>query len=209
MKYFIIGDVHACLHTYKYFLKKYWNPQKEILIQVGDIANKGSHTFETLLFSMELSKKYPENFIQLKGNNEHILQKALHEGTIPKKLIKTLEIKEVKKEKFIKWLTGLPHFWENDAFFVSHAGIDKNNSYPVRKDDLKIIYTRENLKNIGKAQFVGHVFVESPFHNTIKNIWYLDTGTGLGKKLSGVKVKSGGSVIDIISTEVKKKDFEK
>ncbi|MFV0531557.1 MAG: metallophosphoesterase [Flavobacteriales bacterium] len=208
MKYFIVGDVHGCVNTYKLFLETYWNPQKEILIQIGDMANKGKHTYETLLFSMELSKKYPENFIQLKGNNDHLLSKKLKERGFSKEVEKLLKINKIKKNDLINWLGSLPHFWENDNFFVSHAGIDKNSDYPVKKEDLKIIYTREKLKNIGKTQFIGHVLVEMPLYDKSKNIWYLDTGAGFCKRLSGVKVKSNGKVTDIISTKVKKKDFQ-
>ncbi|APD07642.1 protein-serine/threonine phosphatase [Flavobacteriaceae bacterium UJ101] len=207
MKYFIVGDVHGCVNTYKAFLEKYWNPQKEILIQVGDIANKGKFTYETILFSMELSKKYPENFVQLKGNNDHILYKELQEKGFSKEIKQLLEEREIEEDSVVNWLGGLLHFWENDTIFVSHAGVDKNNNYPVKEDDLRIVYTREKLKNIGKMQFIGHVLVEAPFYNKEKNIWYLDTGAGFRKKLSGVKVKLNGKVTDIISTKVKKKDF--
>lgn len=207
MKYFIVGDVHGCVNTYRSFLEKYWNPQKEILIQVGDIANKGKYTYETILFSIELSKKYPENFIQLKGNNDHLLYKELKTKGFSKKNMELLIKHGVDEKSFLKWLNALPHFWENSTFFVSHAGIDKNNNYPVKQEDLKIIYTREKLKNIGKMQFVGHVLVETPFYDKDKNIWYLDTGAGFRKKLSGVKVKANGKVTDIISTKVKKRDF--
>ncbi len=207
MKYFIIGDVHGCVNTYKSFLEAYWSPQKEVLIQVGDMANKGKYTYETILFSMELSKKYPENFIQLKGNNDHLLLKKLKEKGFSKKAEKLLNENKVEKQDFLNWLDELPHFWENETFFISHAGVDKNNNYPVKQDDLKIIYTREKLKNIGKMQFVGHVLVEVPSYDKSKNIWYLDTGAGFRKKLSGVKVKVNGKVTDIISTNIKRKDF--
>ncbi|MFV0237533.1 MAG: metallophosphoesterase [Flavobacteriales bacterium] len=209
MKYFIVGDVHGCVNTYKAFLEKYWDPRKEILIQVGDIVNKGKYPYETILFSMGLSKKYPENFIQLKGNNDHILHKELKEEGFSQRVKKMLEEKGLKGNSIINWLGGLPHFWENETVFVSHAGIDKKNNYPVKQENLRIIYTREELKNIGKMQFVGHVLVEAPFYDKEKNIWYLDTGAGFQKKLSGVKVKLNGKVTDIISTKIKKKDFLK
>ncbi len=207
MKYFIVGDVHGCMNTYKSLLEKYWNPQKEILIQVGDIVNKGKHTYDTILFSMELAKKYPENFIQLRGNNDHLLYRELKEKGFSLKVRKFLGERGANEEEIIEWLGSFSHFWENETLFISHAGVDKNNNYPVKPDDLKIIYTREKLKNIGKKQFVGHVIVEAPLYDKSKNIWYLDTGAGFGKKLSGVKVKSNGKVTDIISIKVKNKDF--
>ncbi len=207
MKYLIVGDVHGSVNTYKAFLEKYWNPQKEVLIQVGDIANKGKYTFETILLSMELSKKYPENFIQIKGNNDHLLFKQLKDEGFSDDVKSLINKKNFEEEEVLNWLDQMLHFWENETFFVSHAGVDKNNNYPVTQENLKIVYTREKLKNIGKMQFVGHVLVGTPFYDKSKNIWYLDTGAGYKKKLSGVKVKSSGKVTDIISINVKKKDI--
>ena len=208
MKFLIVGDVHGCFYTYQSFLEKYWDPETEILIQVGDVMNKGKYTYQSIAFSMELAQKYPEKFIQLKGNNEHISeQKWIKNPAVSDSFKKVLKSYGFRPEDMIDWITNLPHFYETEHFLISHAGVDKKNKLPITADNLPILYTKEKLIYVGKIQVIGHTFVEYPTFDKSTQCWYLDTGAGSGKMLSGIKMRKSGRVTDIVSSIIKKKDI--
>jgi len=56
MRVFIIGDVHGCYHTFLAMLE-FWNKDEEMLIQIGDLIDRGSYSPEVLQHAMMLSKK--------------------------------------------------------------------------------------------------------------------------------------------------------
>lgn len=204
--YFIIGDVHGCYYTLKEMLDKHWDKHTEKLIILGDVVNKGKHTFAVLEYLINLKEKYPKQFILLKGNNEYLFEKYYRESL-------TLYAKQ-KFENYnlyyievLNWLDELPHFWENGKIFASHAGVPaKMNGL---EKELEYIFNKKKLKNISKTQFVGHVVVDEPKYDKESNAWYLDTGAGHGKKLTGAKVNSDGEVLSFVSIDVNRKDIPK
>jgi serine/threonine protein phosphatase 1 len=42
MNLLVIGDIHGCYYTFQMLLDKFWDSEKELLIQVGDIIDKES-----------------------------------------------------------------------------------------------------------------------------------------------------------------------
>ncbi len=70
MELLVIGDVHGCFHTFSALINEHWNRDKQILVQLGDLIDRGRHSPETLLYAIELQKEYPTNVCFLKGNHE-------------------------------------------------------------------------------------------------------------------------------------------
>jgi len=67
MNLFIIGDVHGCYNTFSAMLE-FWEPEKEILIQLGDLIDRGNFTPQLVKLCRELEDKHKAVF--LKGNHE-------------------------------------------------------------------------------------------------------------------------------------------
>ncbi|QNP51115.1 metallophosphoesterase [Hymenobacter qilianensis] len=69
MNLFIVGDVHGCYFTFLELLQ-HWNPAREMLIQVGDLVDRGNFSPETVAAAISLNLKHPKQTVFLKGNHE-------------------------------------------------------------------------------------------------------------------------------------------
>ena len=70
MKVFIVGDVHGCYHTFKQLIEDHWNKKDEYLVLVGDLINKGPHSFEAFSYFLTLKEEYPYQVFLIRGNHE-------------------------------------------------------------------------------------------------------------------------------------------
>ncbi|MGP2569862.1 metallophosphoesterase [Ornithobacterium rhinotracheale] len=202
MSYFIIGDIHGCYYALEEMLA-HWNPAKEKLILLGDLVHKGKHSYAVLEKVIQLQKKYPEKVIVLKGNNDEIFQQRYEENiTLSDK--QKFETYNLNYLSVLQWLEELPHFYEDAKIFASHAG------FPARADEengeIDFLFHKGELKKLKKTQFLGHVVVEEPKFVKDKKAWYLDTGAGWGKSLTGIKLSKKAKVNQVISISVTKKD---
>ena len=62
MNLFIVGDIHGCYYTFKSLLQRYWDEKNEVLIQVGDLIDRGNHTPQTIMYCKELQQKHKAVF---------------------------------------------------------------------------------------------------------------------------------------------------
>lgn len=206
MSYFIVGDVHGCYYTLRKLLESSWNPEQEKLVLLGDFVNKGKHTFAVLEYLIKLQAQSGGNMVILKGNNEYLFEEYYRDSlTLSAK--QKFEIYNLNYLKTLDWLRNLPHQWQNGVVYASHGGIAEDSEFPIDDDDLRVLFNRKPLKNIGKRQFLGHIVVDEPTFDEVAGAWYLDTGAGFGKKLTGVKVSLVGNVEEIISLPVHEKDI--
>lgn len=60
------GDVHGCFHTFTKLINEHWNSGKLILVQLGDLSDRGKFSPETILYAIELQKTIPIKFTFLK-----------------------------------------------------------------------------------------------------------------------------------------------
>jgi serine/threonine protein phosphatase 1 len=77
MNFFVIADVHGCFYTHRELLP-HWRPAEEILVQVGDLVDRGNYSPETVELYRYLSQEHPEQTIFLQGN--HAWGLAQHRG---------------------------------------------------------------------------------------------------------------------------------
>jgi serine/threonine protein phosphatase 1 len=208
MKHFIIGDIHGCYFTLQEMLKN-WDSNQEKLILLGDYVNKGKHTFAVLEFLMELDKKFPNQIVMLKGNNDYLFEEYFRDS-ISLSSKQKFEMYNLNYLQTLDWMQELPHQYVNGTVYASHAGISEDSIFPLdQEDDLEVLFNRKPLKNIQKRQFLGHIVVEEPLFDEQANAWYLDTGAGLGKRLTGVKVEEDGEISEMICLEVDQRDIAK
>lgn len=206
MNYFIIGDVHGCYYTLREMLDNHWHSADEKLVILGDFVNKGKHTFAVLEFLIKLKEKLGERMVILKGNNEYLFEEY-YRDSITLSAKQKFENYNLDYIQTLNWMNNLPHQWQNGVVYASHAGVAEDAEFPVDDDDVQILFNRKPLKNIGKRQFVGHVVMDEPKFDESSDAWYLDTGAGFGKKLTAARVENTGTVNEIISLEVNKKDI--
>ncbi len=204
MNLLIVGDVHGCYHTFKKLVKENWNPEEELLIQIGDLINKGPHSGLCLKYWRKLEKRHPERTILIRGNHEQFL---INGGRFLKETVKGVSLEEsienagLKVSKVRKRLAKTPLKWENEHLLVTHAGVSKSavNPYSTTARD-GVLFNKGPLKNLTKLQIKGHSIVEGnkPLFSTSENAWYLDTGAWVKKYLSAMKFTADGVKLEVI-----------
>jgi serine/threonine protein phosphatase 1 len=65
---------------FRELLGKFWNYKKEILIQVGNLIDRGKFSPNTVEYCKKLSSELPNNTIFLKGNHEFEIIKHYYNG---------------------------------------------------------------------------------------------------------------------------------
>jgi serine/threonine protein phosphatase 1 len=205
---FVVGDVHGCYHTYRKLIEDHWNPEKETLIQLGDLLNRGRHSSLCLDFSLELQEKYPDRTYFLLGNHEYHLLSYLR-GKPKYKWVRqgsAQVLKELSKEpdryaQFIKWIIDRPLAIETPNVFVSHAGWSRNAVSPFKRSVRQsLIHNRAALKNLGKMQVIGHIPSKDGkvIFKEKANAWQIDSSACLGYSLSGIHISPKAKVKEIV-----------
>ena len=63
----VVGDVHDYYFTFKEFLDSHWNPEEDIVMQLGYLINMGLHSVDCLELAMETDKKDGKRAMLLMG----------------------------------------------------------------------------------------------------------------------------------------------
>ncbi|EHI99529.1 metallophosphoesterase [Clostridium sp. DL-VIII] len=148
-----ISDIHGNLSAFKRVLEKICFTEKDILILVGDLIEKGEMSLKTLRYIMEISM-IREVYV-VSGNcdtvwediksevdDENLLRYMMfRKNSILNEMCQELSIEVDEKSdiKYIKeqirqnfscelnWLEQLPHIIETEKFIFAHAGITSDN----------------------------------------------------------------------------------
>ncbi|WP_442602251.1 metallophosphoesterase family protein [Paenibacillus sp. KN14-4R] len=208
MNLLVVGDVHGCYHTFRKLVEDNWNPEQEILVQLGDLIDRGNFTPETLHYARELKELYGEKAVFLKGNHEFELMEHIFHGPNHNWLrqcgqvtLEQLQKANMELSDVTNWIEGLPLRWENEHIFVSHAGISIAANDPFEEDSpVSVLWNRSPLKHIGKLQIIGHTPCPSgkPEYDRSAHAWNIDTGAYKPNGLSALKVTPDGEVIEIV-----------
>lgn len=208
----VIGDIHGCLYTLQNLVgqikQKY--PSIEIYT-VGDLVDRGNFSYEVIEFIKS------ENIKFTPGNHDYMMyyfiKHPTHEFGKPwpyngyETTLMSYNEHFDKLSEHLELIIKNPLFYNLEDCFISHAGISKNmktqlpNNFqdnPKTLDDIiaanlnsesGILWTRENLLNIGKLQVVGHTVKKKVTLNDKSNAVYIDTGAFLGNKMCAVIVE--------------------
>lgn len=216
MNILIVGDIHGCYFTFKKLLDEHWDKEEELLIQVGDLIDRGKFSPETVRYCRELKLRYPDNVVFLKGNHEYEIIEHYYNGPndnwlrqCGKETIEQYEAINTNLEEDIKWFSHMPLYWTNEGIFASHAGIAKNCDNPFDEtNSLSVIWNRGELKNIRKLQVIGHTpcVGNNPTYDEISNTWSIDTGSGYGGNLTALRLSSEGDLLEVIKIKTLKED---
>ncbi|MFP7298671.1 metallophosphoesterase family protein [Neobacillus niacini] len=214
MNFLVIGDVHGCYYTFKNMLTKHWNKENEVLIQLGDIIDRGKNSPRMVQFARQLTADFPDKAVFLKGNHEfEIIDHFVNQPNANwlrqcgEETLRQYEQEGRDCQSDVKWMQKLPLYWENDHLFVSHAGIAEEAADPFKEDDgYSVLWNRSPLKNIHKLQVIGHTPCDEPKYDVHSHSWNIDTGAAYSGYLTGVKINPNGEVIEFIKEVTDSRD---
>ena len=193
-KTFIVGDVHGCFKEFLSLLKKaHYSTKTHRLILVGDIINRGPYSLEMLKWVKK------EGARLVRGNHEQSFLCGAKDNLSP-------ALKKLKKDMkqslnpWLKWLSNLPFYIEEESFFVVHAGLVPGE-HPKCSDPHFLMNIRtwdgkgQDIKSANnppwhsyykgsKLVIYGHW--ASQGLKVKKNSIGLDSGCVYGHKLSGI-----------------------
>ena len=69
MRTIIIGDIHGCNHMFQALLDRVTPRADDILVLLGDLFDRGSESWEVFQTVQNLSARFGERFILLRGNH--------------------------------------------------------------------------------------------------------------------------------------------
>lgn len=212
---FLIGDVHGCYNTFEKVISS-WNPENEILIQVGDLIDRGNFSRSVIQFCKKLEANHPGRTIFIMGNHEWMLLDYFYGNDNynwlkkhGRKILWDYELNEIDHTKDLEWIKKLNISWENEYVIVSHAGITNSTSAMDPSDEKGLLWNKQPLKKLNKVQVHGHKPLSSraPVYNTETNSWNIDTGGCYGNGISALRLKHTGELIQTLFFETLKNDI--
>ena len=216
MNFFIIADVHGCLHTLRELLT-HWRPAEELLVQLGDLVDRGNYSPETVELCRTLNAEHPGQTLFLQGNHDWGM--AAHvgpDGPFAPWLDwgGRLTLQQYRRHPAWlaahgDWLGQRPLHWENEYVRFSHAGFAYVPDALDPTNPEGVLWRRGPLRNTGQLQVVGHSPTAShqPEFDAIANAIYLDTGAADGHFLTGLRLSETGGVLDTVVIPTYSTDF--
>lgn len=214
MDLFVIGDVHGCYYTFKALLE-FWEPKKEILIQVGDLIDRGNFTPQVVKLCREIEAEYPSS-VFLKGNHEWLALQYYNKDKeerwydkYGKKVLWDYILAERKFEEDAEWMKNMKDHWENEHVMVSHAGISVS-PFAMDPDHYSgLLWHRMEIQNINKVQVYGHTPLKDNKYvfDPVTNSYNIDTGAYHGHSLTGIKLSEKGVLLESHTIPTIEKDI--
>jgi serine/threonine protein phosphatase 1 len=204
MNLFLIGDVHGCYHTLLELLQ-HWNPAEEVLLQTGDLVDRGHYSPECVQLAQDLQARHPNRTVFLLGNHEYEMLKHYGpHGPNPawmkwggRETVQQYKARPSWLQPHLAWVSQRPLFWENDHVLVSHAGF-ADVPEPLNPENMDgVLWRRGPLLNVGKRQVIGHTPTASgqPTFDSTANVFNIDTGAYMGQALTGLRLSPTGELL--------------
>jgi serine/threonine protein phosphatase 1 len=217
MNFFVIADIHGCLHTLRELLT-HWRPAEETLVQLGDLVDRGNYSPETVELCRQLSQDHPDKTIFLQGNHdwgmaEHLGPDGPYQAWLSWGGRDTLQQYQLHRSwlaPHATWLAARPLYWLTDHVLFSHAGFaDVLDPLDPNCND-GVLWRRGPLHNTGQLQVVGHTPTDSGKLeiDQAANVIYLDTGAVFGQGLTALRLSETGQVLDTVVVSTHESDIE-
>ena len=216
MSFFVIADVHGCLHTLRELLT-HWRPQEEMLVQLGDLVDRGRYSPETVALCCQLSRDFPTQTVFLQGNHDWGMAEHLGAGGpyYPwlgwggRGTLQQYQRHQPWLAPHAAWLGQRPLYWQNDYVLFSHAGFADVADPLDPTSSEGVLWRRGPLRHTGQLQVVGHTPTAShqPERDFDANVLYLDTGAVYGHRLTGLRLRETGEVLEVIAIPTAPEDI--
>jgi len=226
----VIGDVHGCYYTLTELVKVIKTKYPGIIIySVGDLVDRGKFSFEVVEFIKN------EKIVFTPGNHDYMFLYFIEEPASvlgnawiyngSEFTTSSYEKRSEKIPEHLQLIRNSSLFINLEDCFVSHAGISTYYKSKLGKnildnlDKLKnvvensitsehgILWTRDELVNLGKLQVVGHTRMDDVTFVEKSNTVYIDTSVYTGNKLSAAIIEDN-KVIEILSVPTIDKDIK-
>lgn len=217
MNFFVIADVHGCLYTLRELLT-HWRPAEEMLVQLGDLVDRGNYSPDTVELCRQLSQDFPDKTVFLLGNHDWGMAEHLGPaGPYPPWLawggrgtVQQYQAHRAWLPLHATWLAARPLFWQNAHVLFSHAGFAAVPDPLDPANDDGVLWRRGPLRNTGQLQVIGHTPTPSgqPVFDRAANAYYLDTGAVFGKCLTGLRLSETGEVLEIVVVPTYGRDID-
>jgi serine/threonine protein phosphatase 1 len=226
----VIGDIHGCYNTFLQLYNDIKNSYPDIKVySVGDLIDRGNFSYEVVEF-------FKQNQIRFTAGNHDLMfyyyithqghpigKPWIFNGSEP--TLNSYDHNTMKMRDHFNVITKAPLFLNLKDCFISHAGISSFFRKKLKKGALNdtekleellntelesqhgVIWTRDELLNLGKLQIVGHTIYPEVTHNKTSNTLYIDTSAYAGNKLSAVIVDDN-KLVEIFSVETFPEDIE-
>lgn len=208
-KIFAVGDIHGCLSKLETLMKRLpFNPEKDLVVFLGDYINRGAETRQVIDFLLRLEKAAAHTVFLL-GNHEHSLLeysknpdhddlRALRcmgiEATLEsygKKDARELRDLSFMPENHRRFIRNLKPFFRIMGYLFVHAGIvqgiePENTRFDVLVNSRPHIMDMKNSDEKSQTVVFAHTPFETPFVK--KNLIGIDTGAVYGNMLTAVEL---------------------
>ena len=216
MNFFVIADVHGCLHTFRELLT-HWRPAEELLVQLGDLVDRGNYSPETVELCRQLSQDFPDQTVFLQGNHdwamaEHVGPNGPYKSWLSwggRSTLLHYQRHRLWLPEHAAWLGQRPLFWKNEHVLFSHAGFANTPEPLDPQNDDGVLWCREPLRNTGQLQVVGHTPTDDakPRYDDAAHAIYLDTGAVFGRQLTGLRLSETGELLEIVGVATHSQDI--
>ena len=127
-----------------------------------------------------------------------------------RKILWDYELNEIKIEEDINWLKNLKTYWENDAVFISHAGITNSLFALDPGSNQGLIWNKVPLKKLLKVQIHGHkpILGQEPIFSIDSNSWNIDTGACYKNGMTALRLDNRGNKIDFLFLRTEEIDIK-
>lgn len=212
----VVGDIHGDLESFN-AIRELFIPGKDILVFLGDYADRGTNSVEVIEGVQELFRSYPQSIISLKGNHEKFTPEGKPTFS-PCTLIREVEIKrgnwrsyfEELRKNFLDnlYLSSIIH---KKVLFV-HGGISRKIKgeedlvNPDRLIEENILWADpyEIMGEYGNPRGAGVLFGPDISEEVTKrlNVKYIIRSHEPRKAPRGPFIEHEGRVVTIGSTNV-------
>lgn len=225
----VIGDIHGCFYTLVELYKKISARYPSIPVySVGDLVDRGNHSYDVIKFIIE------EKILFTPGNHDFMFYHFFKEPTSifarswvfngNESTLESYEHHEDAVFQHIDHIKSAPLYYNTEDCFISHAGVssqyksllngfvadnlDELDKYIYNdfRTDRGVLWTRDQLLNMGKLQVLGHTKQKEVVFDEDSNAAYIDTGAFVGNKLSAVIIHES-KIIDTIDEKTHLNDI--
>ena len=118
MPTYVVGDIHGCLEELQALLALVdFQPNRDTLISVGDLVNRGPQSLETLLFLAELP-----SFQCVLGNHDLYLLALWQGASYPSHQLDSI-LNHAECHSLLCWLLNHPLILQYEHWTIVHAGV--------------------------------------------------------------------------------------
>lgn len=192
-----IGDVHGCFDELQLLLEKLeWNVEKDVLIFLGDLINRGPESAKVVNWIMTWNKRFPCNVIAVQGNHDnkvyrfwkHEQKSSKHKNyTNPMITFNTdkLSVYNSLSDEEIKWLGNLPVIHTiKPGWIAVHAGFEPGKAVS-EQDQSKVSHIRYLEKGTNKP-----VSLQNSYLQPENSLYWTDVYDGKENVVYGHNVHS-------------------